>query len=252
MTVDLGPGLVLALALLLALAVAASLVGRLGIAREQVVAAVRAVAQLAAVSLVVAAAVQTLVGGIAFAALMFTIAVWTTTGRVGVRDCWPFTALALLAGVLPVLGLVLVSGATPVNGTTVVALGGIVIGNMMTAHTLTGRRLFAELRDQRGIYEAGLALGLQRHEAIGEVIDPVTAEGLVPNLDQTKTVGLVTLPGAFIGVLLGGGSPLQAGAAQVLVLVAIMAGQACTVTTLTWLIARGRVVPADLRSTLHA
>lgn len=251
MTVNLGWGLVVAFVALLALAVVASLVGRLGVAREQVVAAVRAAAQLALVSLVVAAAVQTVWGGALFAAFMFVVAVWTTTGRVGVRDCWAWTSLALLAGVLPVLGLVLVSGATPVNGTTIVALGGIVIGNMMTAHTLTGRRIFAELRDQRGIYEAGLALGLERHEAIGEVIDPVKSEGLVPNLDQTKTVGLVTLPGAFIGVLLGGGSPLQAGAAQVLVLVAIMAGQACTVAVMAWLAARGRIVPGDLRISLH-
>lgn len=237
--------------LLLALAVAASLAGRLGIAREQVIAALRAAVQLGAVSLIIAAAVQTLWGGAAFAAFMFAVAVWTTTGRVGVRGCWGATSLALAAGVLPVMGLILVSGATPVNGTTVVALGGIVIGNMMTAHTLTGRRIFAELRDQRGSYEAGLALGLERPSAIVEVIDPVKSEGLVPNLDQTRTVGLVTLPGAFIGVLLGGGSPLQAGAAQVLVLVAIMAGQACTVAAMTWLVARGRIVPGDLRASLH-
>ena len=251
MNVNLGVGLVVALVLLIALAVVASIVGRLGIAREQVVAALRAIAQLAVVSLVVAAAVQTVWGGLAFWLLMFAIAVWTTTGRVKVRSCWPWTAAALLVGIVPVMLTVFLTGAAPLNGTTIVALGGIVTGNMMTAHTLTGRRLFAELRDKRGLYEAGLALGMERPMAIGEVTDPVIAEGQVPNLDQTKTVGLVTLPGAFIGVLLGGGSPLQAGAAQVLVLIGIMAGQACTVALMGWFVARTRIVPDDLRGVLH-
>jgi putative ABC transport system permease protein len=53
---------------------------------------------------------------------------------------------------------------------------------------------------------------------------------MVPALDQTRTVGLVTLPGAFVGVLLGGGGPVQAGAVQLLVLVGLLAAE--TVATL--------------------
>lgn len=251
MTVVVGWGLAIALALLVALAVVAARAGGLGLAREQVVAAVRAVVQLALVSGVVTLAVQTLWGAALFAAFMFAVAVWTTTGRVGVRRSWPWTALAMLAGLLPVLAIVFGTGASPLNGITVVALGGIVTGNMMTAHTLAGRRVFAELHATLGQYEAALALGLPRREAVGLLIDRVTPEALIPNLDQTRTVGLVTLPGAFIGVLLGGGSPVQAGAAQVLVLIAIMAGQACTVAVLAELVRRGRIVPEDLRSRLR-
>ena len=44
-----------------------------------------------------------------------------------------------------------------------------------------------------------------------------------------KTTGVVTLPGAFIGVMLGGGTPVQAATAQVLVLFGIMAAQTVTV-----------------------
>ncbi|MDO5534763.1 MAG: ABC transporter permease [Propionibacteriaceae bacterium] len=237
--------------LLVALGVAASLVARMGLARQQAVAAVRAVAQLAVVSLVLAAAVQTLVGAFAFWVLMFGVALWTTTGRVGVRSCWPWTAQSMLAGIVPVLLIVFATGASPLNGITLIALGGIVTGNMMTAHTLAGRRVFGELRESQGQYEAALALGLLRRDAIGLIIDRVVPEALIPNLDQTRTVGLVTLPGAFIGVLLGGGSPLQAGAAQVLVLVGIMAGQACTVAVMAELVRRGLIVPEDLRARLH-
>ena len=250
MTVIVGWGLAAAIALLVLLAVLASWVGRLGLIRDQTVAAARAVAQLAAVSLIIAVAVQTLAGAFAFTAVMFAVAVWTTTKRVGVRRCWPWTSLALLAGIVPVLLVVFGTQASPFNGISVVALGGIVTGNMMTAHTLNGRRVFAELRGGIPQYEAARMLGFRRPAAIGLVIDRVVPEALIPNLDQTRTVGVVTLPGAFIGVLLGGGSPVQAGAAQVLVLVGIMAGQALTVVTMTRLVRSRRIVPDDLRPAL--
>jgi len=81
------------------------------------------------------------------------------------------------------------------------------------------------------------------------VITPTAREALTPGLDQTRTVGLVTLPGAFVGVLLGGGTPLEAGAAQVLVLFGLMAGQAITAAVLLRLVAAARVVRRDLVAT---
>jgi putative ABC transport system permease protein len=52
----------------------------------------------------------------------------------------------------------------------------------------------------------------------------------------------VTLPGAFVGVLLGGGSPLEAGAAQLLVLIGLLAAQVLAVWAVTELIARGTIL----------
>ena len=70
---------------------------------------------------------------------------------------------------------------------------------------------------------------------------------LHPAIDQTRTVGLVTLPGAFVGVLLGGGSAGDAAAAQVLVLVGLLAAESCVAETSRRLIASGRIMPRDLR-----
>jgi hypothetical protein len=55
------------------------------------------------------------------------------------------------------------------------------------------------------------------------------------------------LPGALVGVLRGGGTALNAGAAQVLVLIGLLAAQAITTASLLRLIATGRVVRGDLR-----
>ncbi|MFW3172877.1 ABC transporter permease [Geodermatophilus sp. CPCC 206100] len=50
------------------------------------------------------------------------------------------------------------------------------------------------------------------------------------------------VPGAFVGVLLGGGSPLEAGAAQLLVLVGLLATQVVAVWAVVELVARGRLL----------
>ena len=70
---------------------------------------------------------------------------------------------------------------------------------------------------------------------------PSAPQALTPALDQTRTFGLVTLPGAFVGVLLGSGDPVQAAAAQVLVLVGLLAAEGVAVVVVQGLIARGCV-----------
>ena len=74
-----------------------------------------------------------------------------------------------------------------------------------------------------------------------EIIGESAANALLPNLDSTRTVGLVTLPGAFVGVLLSTRSGTQAGAVQILVLVALLPSQTCGVAATVELVARGMV-----------
>lgn len=251
MTVLIGWGLAAALVALVLLAVLYSRLGDLGLGRQQVVAAVRAVLQLALVSFVIVGAVRWLWTALAFVLLMFCIAVWTAAGRAGVRNALPWVALAIAGGIVPVAAVIFLSGASPFVGSAVIPIVGIVVGNAMNAHTLVTRRAFPALREHRGQYEAALALGFERPWAIREIIHPGTAEALVPNIDTTRTVGLVTLPGAFIGVLLGGGSPLQAGASQLLVLVGIMAANAGVALLVERLVSAGKLLPLDLQASLH-
>lgn len=70
----------------------------------------------------------------------------------------------------------------------------------------------------------------------------MAATALVPALDQTRTVGLVTLPGAYVGVLLGGGSAVQAGLAQVLILIGLLLAETVAIWVVTEQIARGQLV----------
>lgn len=248
MSIDPGWPVAIACLILLAWTVALYAVGRLPDAPQTVWAAARAVLQLGVAAVVIAAVVQHLALSLALLAGMF--AVWTTTARVGARRAWVWAAVAMAAGLAPVVAVVLATRTVPVTGIALIPVVGILQGNTMNGHTLVGRRAFAALREERGELEAALSLGLTRSQAIGEVVHRRVPEALIPGLDQVRTAGVVTLPGAFIGVMLGGGTPAQAAAAQVLVLVGIMAAQTGTAVAAEALIRAGRLLPDDLRESL--
>jgi uncharacterized protein (TIGR00245 family) len=245
--VDVGPGLVVALLLLTVLAAGSGWASGLGQHRPVVVAALRATVQLAVVSAVLVAVIGSRWLSALFVLLMLTVAATTAAGRVsglpvrapGLARRAAAAGAAVLAGSAPVVTLVLASGAVPLSGEAVIPIAGIVIGGAMTATSLAGRRLRDELRQRRGEVDAALALGFLPRDAVLEIARPVAATALVPALDQTRTVGLVTLPGAFVGVLLGGGSAAEAGAAQLLVLVGLLAAECLAVWVTVELVARG-------------
>ncbi|MGH3433751.1 MAG: ABC transporter permease [Thermocrispum sp.] len=241
--IPINPTLAIVLVVLAAVAATVTVTGGLGQARTPLFAAGRAAVQLAAVSGVIVVLLRT-GWWAAFVLLMLGAATVTSSRRVTGRFRVAWTAVPVTAGVLPVLGLVLASGLVPLTGIAVIPIGGILTGAAMTSITLAGRRALDELRDRHGEYEAALALGFLPRPAALEVARTPASEALIPALDQTRTVGLVTLPGAYVGVLLGGASPLQAGAAQLLVLVGILAVQAVAALLTIELVARGKVARA--------
>jgi putative ABC transport system permease protein len=249
-TIEPGWPVAFALAALLVLAMGAHRVGGYGLDRSVLVAAVRVLVQLTAIAFIIEVVVDDLRLSAALVVVMFAVAVFTTGRSVEAIRAWAWIAVAVAAGLVPVLAVVLGSGAVPAEGIALIPIAGIVVGNAMTAHTLGGRRSFAALREEHSQYEACLSLGLLPSQAIGEIIHRRVPEALLPALDQVRTTGLVTLPGAFIGVMLGGGSPAQAATAQVLVLFGVMAAQTITVVVAERLIAARRLLPADLHASL--
>lgn len=250
MSIDPTWPVVVALSVLLGIAVVAHRVAGYGLEVPSLVAAARAVVQLGVVALLIKAAVASLWLSWLLVAAMFAMGVLTTGRRVEALRAWPWAALAMAAGVAPVLLVVFASRAVPWQGIAIIPVAGIIVGNAMTGHTLVGRRSFAALREERSQYEACLSLGMHPAQAIHESIHRRAPEALLPGLDQVKTTGVVTLPGAFIGVMLGGGSPVQAATAQALVLFGIMAAQTVTVAVAERLIAARLLLPPDLRAAL--
>ncbi|MFF7457396.1 ABC transporter permease [Kitasatospora sp. NPDC008115] len=237
------PGLGAATAVLLLAAVAVAGWGRLGHGRAVLRAGLRAVVQLAVVALVITWVVGSRWWSALFVLLMFSVAVRTAGRRMvpAPGRGWPWAAVPIGAGVLPVLVLLLGSGLLPPKGLSVIPVAGILIGGALTATSLSGRRAMDELRQRHGEVEAALALGFEERDARMEICRTAAATSLVPALDQTRTVGLVTLPGAFVGMLLGGASPVQAGAVQLFVLVGLLAVESVAVVVVLELVGRGLV-----------
>lgn len=204
-------------------------------------AAARAVLQLAAVSAVITFVLTHLGLTGVFLVLMAVVATATSARRTktGWKGVW--VAVAILIGTVPALALMILIGLLPVEGIALIPVGGILIGGAMSATTLSARRALDALRDRHGEYEAALALGFVEPTAARLLIRHPAAEALLPPLDQTRTVGLVTLPGAFVGMLLGGAPVWQAGALQLVVLLALLAVEVAAVATVVELIARGLV-----------
>ncbi len=248
--VDVGPRLAGVLVLLAAVAAVGGRLSGLHQERAVLVAVARATVQLAVVSAVLVPVVGSLALSAVFVALMVAVATTTAAGRISgrpalspaVRRRLPAVAVPVVGGALPVAALVIGSGAVPLRGIAIIPVAGILIGGAMTAASLAGRRMREELTTRHGEVEAALSLGLPARDAVLLVARESAATALVPPLDQTRTVGLVTLPGAFVGVLLGGGSPLQAGAAQLLVLVGLLATGVVAVWIIAELVARGRLL----------
>ncbi len=231
-----------------AMALVAGLVSRLFLRGSLWVvpsAGARAAIQLTAVAAVLGAAMSRLWSSVLVLAVMFGVASFTAARRSEAGRGAPWLAAALATGMAAVIPLLLLTGVVPLTGVALVPVFGIVLGGTMTASAVAARRALDALSLRAGEVDAALSLGLSERDSRMEVIERPLADALLPNLDQARTAGLVTLPGAFVGVLLATGSAAQAGAVQVLVLVSLLLAQASGVAVVGELVARGRIARVD-------
>ena len=252
MTTGFGWHVVIAVALLIVMMQVGYRASGVRLSKQSLIAVARACLQLTLAALFITAVVQRLWASVLAVGLMFVVAVLTTTKRSGATD-WRSrraAAIAMLCGLIPVLIIVIGTGVVPLKGVSIIPTAGIIIGNVMSVHTLVSRRAFDGLREEKHLYEAGLSLGLLPKDAVAEVISRRLPESLIPVLDQTRTAGMVTLPGAFIGVMLGGGSAVQAATAQVVVSTSILAAQAVTSAVEQRMICERRLLTPELRTQL--
>jgi putative ABC transport system permease protein len=239
--VVIGPALAVAGVAAVLLAAGVAWWARLGTSRASVTAGIRATLQLGAVALVIGAIVGSVGWSIAFVLLMVAVAARTGARRMTEDPSGWWTALPVAVAPIVVVAGLVAGGVVPMEGIAIIPMTGILIGGTMTASALAGRRALDELEARRGEVEAALSLGLSDRAAALEITCPTAQQALIPGMDQTRTVGLVTLPGAFVGMLLGGASPVQAGAVQLLVLLMLLAVQTVAVVVTLELVCRARI-----------
>jgi putative ABC transport system permease protein len=152
-------------------------------------------------------------------------------------------ALGLAGGAT--LGLILALGIFPAEPRYLVPVGGMVIGNAMTAAAVALNRLGDEMEDSRGRIEATLALGATAGEAAAPSVRRSLRSGMIALVDSTKTTGLIFFPGTMVGMLLAGADPVDAVRLQLILLYVLLGSVAIAGLVATQLAYRNFFTPAQ-------
>lgn len=225
------PGMAVSL-LLVVVAAGVSLAWRLGLERDIVWAAARALVQLLLVGgvlvLLLAPDVSVWWSWL-WVAAMIAYAGWTARRRApSIPGLLPVALAAFVAAAAVTLLVLFGLGVFPLSSRTLVPMAGLIIGNAMTSTVLAGRRIQEEFADKSDEIEARLALGQSARDAARPYVRSVLRSALSPQIETTKATGLVFLPGAMTGLILAGVAPVQAVLVQAVVMFLVLAAAATT------------------------
>lgn len=232
---------------LVALAAAISRLRRADLERDIVVATLRSIVQLTlvgyAIKLVFEADEVWLVLAMLSAMALFG-ALTARRRAAGVPAAFAPLLIALALAGAATLGIVVALGIFEPTPRYLVPVGGMVIGNAMTASAVSLNRLGDEMAAGRARIEATLALGATAREAAAPIVRRALRSGMITIVDSTKTTGLIFFPGTMVGMLLAGAEPTDAVRLQLILLYVILGSVSISALTATTLAYRSFFTPA--------
>lgn len=208
-----------------AMAVALSFTQRLGLEGEMLYAMARAFLQLSVIGFVLQFIfTQKSAAWILLAYLfMVTVAGYTAGQRARhVPRGKHIAAVSILAGTSVTMALLVALRVFPFTPRYIIPVAGMMVGNAMTVTGVTMKKLREDVGMQRGVVETALALGATPRQATARQVRRSLVIALSPVIDNAKTVGLIALPGAMTGLIMGGASPLEAIQLQIVVMNMLM------------------------------
>ena len=235
-TTSIGVAGVAASLVLIAVAVGLSFWQRLRLERTILWAATRAAVQLlivgSALALVFDQSASTWLAWIWVAAMVVVASVVVQRRAPEVPGALPLalTALAIVAVIAS--GVIYGLGIFPMEARAIIPTAGMIIGNSMGATVVVSRRVVGELRDKRPEVEARLALGQPWSDASRPYVRDAMRTALTPQIESTKVVGLIALPGAMTGLILAGVEPRDAVQVQLAMMYLILGSVATSVTVI--------------------
>lgn len=207
------------------MAVALSFFQKLGLEGEMVYAIARAFLQLSVIGFVLQFIfTQKNCGWIILAYLfMVSVAGYTAGQRAKHVPRGKYIAGAsILAGTSVTMFLLVVLNVFPFTPRYIIPVAGMMVGNAMTVTGVTMKKLREDLKLQKNLVETALALGATPRQATLQQVKRSLIIALSPVVDNAKTVGLISLPGAMTGLIMGGASPLEAIQLQIVVMNMLM------------------------------
>ncbi len=206
---------------LVAAAIAISRYQRLDLERDIATAVVRSFVQLTAIGYAIDLifGLDSLLYVFLLLAGMVAFASWTSAGRgEGVSGVYLISVVAIGVAAAATLGVLLLLQIVPPTARYLIPLGGMVIGNSMNTASLTLGRVRDDVNAHRLNIEAALALGATSRQAVSPILKTALRSAMTPLIDNTKTTGIIFLPGAMAGMIIGGADPLEAVRLQIVVM----------------------------------
>lgn len=248
--VDIGWWGLAASLLLVVVVVAVSSARRLRLEADLVVATVRAVGQLVLAGWALTLLLDDDVS-IAWAwlwvAAMVPAAAWSARRREPrLPGLFLTTTVGYTLGLAASLAVVFGLDVLPIEARVLVPISGMVVGNSLKVVVVAATRVVDGFRDRAGEVEALLALGFDRRRAAREVTGDALRLAIRPQVEVTRSVGMVFLPGALTGMILAGVDPLDAALVQAAILFLIL-GSAAVTGLVVVLGAARRFLTADQR-----
>jgi len=210
---------------LVAIALGVSAWQRVHVGGDIGVAAVRAFVQLTAIGYVIKLIFDSRRLSFVFLLIAVMVVFGAFTARARARGVpgafWPLLVALAVAGA-STLGLVVALGVFDPQARYLVPVGGMVIGNAMTAAAVALNRLGDEIAASERQIEATLALGATASQAVRPIVRRSLRSGVIPLIDSTKTTGLIFFPGTMVGMLLAGAAPVDAVRLQLILLYVLL------------------------------
>ena len=144
------------------------------------------------------------------------------------------TFLSVSASVATTLGIIFPLGIFDAEAVNIVVIAGITIGNIVPATVLAVQELQNQFRLRKGEVESLLALGAGMTEIRRFLCPTIIKLAITQQIERTKVVGLIALPGAMTGLLLAGVDPLDAVIIQLIVMYMILGGTVVTASIVVW------------------
>ncbi|WP_446442734.1 ABC transporter permease [Psychrobacter sp. 1176_08] len=116
----------------------------------------------------------------------------------------------------------------------IIPILGLILGNSLTAISLTSNQLIEAFHEQQGRIEMMLSLSARPFEAVHDPIRSAIINGMTPTLNSMLVVGIVSLPGMMTGQILAGADPTQAVRYQIVTmfLICVSSMLGCTISAL--------------------
>jgi len=187
---------------------------QMGLSRRMLIASARGLLQLLALAFVLhwIFDIRSHIAQAALIGIFCVLAAHNSAGHYdGKTTTWVAAAIGLMCGCLLTLPWLAFSGAIGDDTRTLVPLGSMIAANGMNAVSIMFERIKS-----------------------GSVVGDGMKTAMIPTIDTLRVVGLVHMPGIFVGMVLAGAAALDAAVAQLIVLYMIIASSftACLVSVL--------------------